>query len=1015
MSNHQLAFFSPWYLVLLGLIPLLWILSFRSLAGLGRVRRLLALALRSLVVALLIFALAEAQWVRSSERLTVLYVVDQSLSISRGASEEALKYVNEAIRTQRNGRLGDRDGVLVFGRDAAIELPPLDDAQQVTAIEAVVDREYTNIASALKLAQASFPYDSAHRVVLISDGNENIGDSLEQARSLAADGIGIDVLPIRTTARGDVIVEKVAMPTDVRRGQPFELRVVMNNTTPAERGGGRVAGRLEVIRKTGETEQRLADQHVVLEPGKRVFTVREQIDLPDFYTYDARFIPDDAADDALPQNNLASTFTHVRGSGQVLLIEDHENLGEFDYLVQRLRAMNIEVTVRSSRPEDLFGDLAQLQPFDAVLLANVPREQFTDAQIEMLVRNTQNLASGLMMLGGPNSFGAGGWTNTLLEEAMPVDFQIKSLKVVPVGALMIVIDHSGSMFGQKLEMSKAAAIAAFQVLGSRDFIGVVAFDSFAEWVVRMQRIGSGGKIAERIARLAPAGGTNMMPGMTEGYHALAKVDAGIKHMIVLTDGQTEGTGYKELSARMRKQGITTSCVAVGADAASALMASIAQAGGGKFYHVNNPRTIPRIFMKEALRVARPLVFERKEGIPVQVKFPHEMIQGLEGHFPPITGYVLTNAKSNPLVEIALSAPLPTDKGDNPILASWTYGLGKAVAFTSDAGKRWATEWTGWENYDKFFSQVVRWTMRPVGDTGKFSVATDVQDSNIRVVVSALDKDDEFVNFLSIGGSVIGPDLKPLDIDMKQVAPGRYVGEVPARQKGNYFVQLSPGPGRAPLRAGVNIPYSDEFRERDTNEALLREIAGLVPKNGAAGKIIEDMSGASDPQARLGKRLETDTFRHDLAKAISSQDIWHLLVFAAACVFLADVFVRRVTITFAWVPPLAAKLRDRLLRRPAMADVTVVMDRLQRRKAEVSEQLEQRRAATRFESSPQQPTGEPAADLGAAAAPPPKPTQPQSLAPQAEKEPESYTSRLLKAKQKVWEDRDKDKLESPSGQ
>ena len=387
------------------------------------------MGLRSLVIALLILALAELQWVRTSQDLTVLYLVDQSLSISNEQSAQEFGYVNQAIARQRSRNPQDRAGVIVFGREPAIELPPLDEKQQVDRVESLVDRESTNLAAAMKLAQASFPHDTAKRVVIISDGNENVGSAIEQARVLVDSGIGIDVLPVRTSARGDVAVEKVAIPADVRRGQPFDLRVVLNNTSPE---GTNIKGRMQVIRKEGEREQMLAEQALTLEPGKRVFSIREQIDAPDFYTYEARFIADDAQDDAVPQNNQASAFTHVQGSGQVLLIENNETKGEFDLLVERLRALNLEVSLRGSSPaEPPFTDLAQLQPFDTVLLADVPKENFSDEQIQMLVRNTQILGSGLVMLGGPNSFGAGGWSNTPLEEAMPVDFQIKSAKVVP--------------------------------------------------------------------------------------------------------------------------------------------------------------------------------------------------------------------------------------------------------------------------------------------------------------------------------------------------------------------------------------------------------------------------------------------------------------------------------------------------------------------------------------------------------------------------------------------------------
>ncbi len=438
----QLAFDSPWYLLLLAGLPFLWWASFRTLAAFGRVRRATAVGLRTIVYVLLVLALAEAQWVRTSDRLTVIYLLDQSLSVSQTQTDAMVDYINRAIATQRDAARADRAGVIVFGREAAIEIPPVDDEQSMPRVETTVDRDHTDLSSAMKLARASFPHDAARRVVIISDGNENAGNALQQAQGLAEAGIGVDVIPIRSRVLGEVAVEKVMIPSDVRRGQPFDLRVVLENSAGEGQEPRPIDGRLTVIRKAGGREQVLTEQDITLEPGKRVYSIREEVEQPEFYTYEARFVPTDAAADTLPQNNMASAFTHVRGSGQVLLLEDHENLGEFDLLVKALKDMNLEVMLRSTRPDELFSDLAQLQPFDTVLLANVPREHFSDDQIEMLVRNTRSMGAGLVMIGGPNSFGAGGWTNTPIEEAMPVDFQIKNAKVAPVGALAMLMHAS---------------------------------------------------------------------------------------------------------------------------------------------------------------------------------------------------------------------------------------------------------------------------------------------------------------------------------------------------------------------------------------------------------------------------------------------------------------------------------------------------------------------------------------------------------------------------------------------
>ena len=273
-------------------------------------------------------------------------------------------------------------------------------------------------------------------------------------------------------------VEKVALPPDIRRNQPFELRVVLNNTAPADGAAKPVAGHLRIIRKAGERQETLSDQPIKLKPGKRVFSLREEIDEPDFYTYEARFVPDDPNADAISQNNEATAFTHVQGKGQVLLIEDWENPGEFDFLVERLRKEGLEIVVEPSNR--LFTSLPELQRYDTVILADVPRtsgedasdvSSFSDEQIKMLVRNTEELGCGLMMLGGPNSFGAGGWTNTELEKAMPVDFQIKSTKVVPVGAL--VLNMHASEIPQANYWQKVIAEEAVKALGPRDYCGLV--------------------------------------------------------------------------------------------------------------------------------------------------------------------------------------------------------------------------------------------------------------------------------------------------------------------------------------------------------------------------------------------------------------------------------------------------------------------------------------------------------------------------------------------------------------
>ena len=1017
MFGTDLGFVQPWYLTLLALLPVLWLFSFRSLSGLGRYRRLLALAFRTLVFALIVAALAEVQTLRTSDKLTVTYLLDQSESIPVAQRQAMLDYVRQAVARHRRADREDCAGVIVFAHDAFIEVPPFDDDVPFLhpTSSSGLRTDATNLAAALKMAGATFPEDSAKRVVIISDGNENLGDARAIASLLADQGVGIDVVPVMMDGRGEVLVEQVVLPAEIRRGQPVEARVVIENLAPTigERAGRTVPGKLKLIRQQGRHEELLNPhrQDVALKPGKNVFAFPHRIDEVAVYTYKAEFVPDDPLDDRVLENNQATAFTHVRGSGRVLLVEDAASPGNFDHLAGRLRENNIEVTMQ--RSDALFTSLAELQAYDGVVLANVPRSSgadaagitsFSDEQIKMLVQNTERFGCGLILLGGENSFGAGGWANTPLEEASPVDFAVRSDKVVPSGALVLVIDKSGSMAGEKIEMCREAATQAVRVLGAQDYVGVVAFDGAARWLVPMRQVGQHREgILRQIRRLQADGGTDMFPAMREAFVALQTVEVAVKHMIVLSDGLTRPDDFEQLTRAVRQAKITVSTVAVGAGADRKLLGSIAQTGEGSFYQVTSPRAIPRIFIKEAMRVARPLVKDLPD-VPPQVAYPHEILQGISEPLPPLTGFVMSTVKQNPLVEVALVSPDPPDRQHATVLASWTFGLGRTVALTTDAGHRWANAWTRWENYDKFFSQMIRWAMRPVIDEGKFAVAIDVRDGVVRLVVTALDKDDQFLDFLNMSAVGVDPDLDAFNIRIEQVAPGRYMGEFPADKAGSYFLSIVPGAARTPLLAGVTVPYSSEFRDRETNLELLQHLVSLTPRDGESGRLIEgDLE-----RDKLQGLVKFDTFRHNLAKAVRRQDVWPLVLLIAACVFLGDVLIRRVAVDFRWLGRTAAGLWARALRRDQPQAPDERMQRLQSRKADIGEQLDQRRAAVRFEPQGDQADQDAArledllAESGRVA---PAPPHVAGTRPAAETPDEkSYTERLLEAKKKAWKDK-----------
>ena len=690
-----------------------------------------------------------------------------------------------------------------------------------------------------------------------------------------------------------------------------------------------------------------------------------------------------------------------------------------------MRAKKIEVKTLTAPRLDGGGpvggdplpdDPAELQPYDAVILGDVPKEAFTERQQQLLEANVHDGGAGLIMLGGPNSFGAGGWTGSPVEKALPVDMQIKALKVQGKSALVMVMHATEIPEGN--HWMKVIAQEALKALSPYDYAGVLHWNGQESWLFTLKAIGDNKSgMLRSIDRMQPNDMPDFGPSLQMAMTSLRGVkDAMTRHVIVISDGDpARPTNAILQSLASNKITVTTVLTAAhGNDLNSqTTMKDMARITKGRFYNVTNPKTLPRIYQQEVRLIARPLIFERPAPWPITVDHSSEPIAGLAEGLPPITGLVLAQVKESELVDVPLRSPLPSGQL-NPVLAHWTYGLGRSVAFTSDAGRRWAAAWPTWEGYAAFWSQVVRWSLRPV-DKGNLALTLRRENGQIKIVVDALDKDDQFLNFLQVRGNVVTPDLKRAPVELSQVAPGRYEGTIPdAEARGNYFVNLgytAPDGAAGLVSSGVSVPYSDEYRELQSNPSTLEAIATATD-----GKVFSWRSRRDGP---LDPRLtaeDTDVFRRDpsLAPPSSYQDLWPRLLWLAAILFLADVAVRRVSPDFARMRKSIVAALEKLRGREVAAP-TDYMEKLKGRKAEVAEQLDRSRDASRFEAPPLPlptgPIGEPLLDAGTdrPATPKAAPTPGPSMAPGEKKaEPESYTNRLLKAKQKVWEDREKDK-------
>ena len=315
--------------------------------------------------------------------------------------------------------------------------------------------------------------------------------------------------------------------------------------------------------------------------------------------------------------------------------------------------------------------------------------------------------------------------------------------------------------------------------------------------------------------------------------------------------------------------------------------------------------------------------------------------------------MLTSRKENPLVETILVSPKPAGDQNNTILAAWPYGLGKAVAFTSDDGGRWTQQWPGEPAYDKLFGQMIRWAMRPAGGTEKFTTATRSGRGADPRGGQRPGQERRVPQFPGMTATVVGPDLKAGGHEdgadragpLRRRAAGRRLRQLFHRRR----PRRRPGPhphrrDRALLR---RIPRPGDQRRP----------AGPTGRVGAQGGRGGQGDRGRRPRPAPWSNWPRSTPSATIClKATSRQDIWHYLVLLACCLFFGDVFIRRVQVNLAWVPPLAGRARDCVLRRRPPPAAPPTMDRLRSRKAEVSGQFEQLRAAARFEAPLEQAAG-----------------------------------------------------------
>lgn len=858
----------------------------RTLSGMGTLSRRVALVVRLVVVITLVGAVARPYWRKESRTVNVVVIRDTSDSVRRpvktGTSnvadsdlvKEARLYVRDAARAARPD---DLISIITAARRSyvqALPVPPRDEPDT----EPPGETDATNLAEAVILAMAIMPSSAANRILLVSDGNQTAGDLMVAANAARAAGVPIDVLPLRYKYDREVLVERIAVPATARMGQNVNLRVLITSLKPA----------------TGTLNLLINGEPVDLDPSGPSLAMRVSLDagmnaIPIPVTlpragpqrFEAVFTPDDAADDAIAQNNRAMAVTFVQSEGRALVIAP--TVEEVGPLLEVLQRSRIAAEVRS--PGEAPQGREEWAGFDAVILANTPAYHFSQQQQEDLRSYVHDLGGGLVMIGGPEGFGAGGWIGSPLADALPIKLEPPQKRQMPRGALALIM-HSCEM-PQGNYWGKQVALAAISRLSRQDLAGIAEF-SFGKgdwWVHPLSEVGNKAAITRAINSLTYGDMPSFDNITAMVVSDLKKADAGMRHIIIISDGDPQPPN-PGLLAECRAARITISTVLVYPHDRSAngpyvsAMRNTAQATGGRCHVIVDQgefAKLPEIFIKEAQVVKRSLIWEGTPFQPTVVNAVSEPMRGIGGGVPPVGGYIVAADREG------LSIVTLRGKENDPILAHWQYGLGKAVAFTSDVSARWARSWPSWEKFKAFWEQHVRWAMRP-GGTADMRVLTEDLGERTRVTVEALDADGERLNFVNFEGRVVGPDGSAQNVPLRQEGPGRYTGLVETGRSGAYVMNFryrAPGSDgmvrEGNLQAAVTRPFADEYRTLQDNTPLLRLVAEQT-----GGRVISGPPDRADLWSRSGLKMP-----------VATRPIWITVALIGIGLFLADVAVRRV--------------------------------------------------------------------------------------------------------------------------
>jgi Mg-chelatase subunit ChlD len=804
---------------------------------------------RLIIVLLILFGISGLAIKLPSRAGTIVVIADRSLSMPAGsdaAEKEAIELIQRAMGAD------DRLSVISFGENAAIERAP--QTGEFSGFTNQVERDGSNLTDAIEKAMALIPVDSPGKILVISDGRWTGKDPSTAASKAAMRSIAIDYRSLQRSTANDLAIAHIDAPVTVTPGEAFMITAWVKS--PAQQ---------EIKFELQRSGQLLAAGMTTAASGLNRLTFRDTAGDPGAQGYVLKIIGN--GDDPVPENNAAKILVGIQGPRPLLVLTSTGNSG----LARLLAAGGMKIkTLQPGQTEqtrqqgeisnfkfqisNLQWSLDELAQYSGLLIENVPAQKIGERGMETIASWITETGAGMMMTGGKNAYGPGGYFKSPLEPVMPLSMELRQEHRKLSLAMVVAMDRSGSMAvpvggnRTKMDLANLAAVQVLDMLSPSDEFGVIAVDSISHVIAELNTVDVNTRLRNRILQIdSGGGGIFIYEALTAAADMMLKAKAGTRHILLFADAaDSEEPGmYQELLKKCEAAGITVSVIGLGkpSDQDADLLRDIAKRGNGQIYFTESAAELPRLFAQDTIVVARSTFLEE----PTQVQFMGGLVTLTGRQFsgaPKIGGYNLTYLRPK-----ANLAALTTDEYQAPVAAAWQAGSGRVLCYTGEADGAYTGPMAGWKDAGEFFTSLARWT----AGEGKELPGNMLITQEVRNGVSVIrlhrdpEKEDaetgpaslsELPNVTTLRG-IAGSKPSSEKTEMHWVSADTLEVEIPLRGNETALSSVEvPGAGRVTL-APVALPYSPEYKSASSEEGE-SALARLAQATGGKERI--DLAG-----------------------------------------------------------------------------------------------------------------------------------------------------------------------------